>query len=113
MEVAGALGVESFRGVWPGVSTLPFIAKSLAAALSAEHLFPRTSGSGGSEGVLLVSVLVSCGGCDPTDFLVILTEDVSLPDSPPVDALALFDAFLSKLRAGLAPFLSLVHFSFS
>lgn len=52
--VPAALAPESFRVVWPGVSTLPFIARSLAAALSAEHLFPRTSGSGGSEGALFV-----------------------------------------------------------
>lgn len=54
MEVPAALPPESFRGVWPGVSTLPFIARSLAAALRAEHLFPRTSGSGGNTGMQFV-----------------------------------------------------------
>lgn len=57
-----ALVPESFRGVWPGVSTLPFMARSLAAALSAEHLFPRTSGSGGKDGVLFAGGLLSCKG---------------------------------------------------
>lgn len=46
------------------------------------------------------------------DFLVVLTEDVSLPDSPPVDVLALFDAFLSELCAGFFP-CRLLPFSFS
>lgn len=99
-EVPAALAPGSFRGVCPGVSTLPFIARSLAAALSAEHLFPRMRGSGGNEGVLLVGLL-SCE--DPTDFLVVLTEDVSLPDSPPVDVLPLFDTFLSELHIRFFP----------
>lgn len=94
-DVPAALAPGSLRGVWPGVSTLPFIACSLAAALRAEHLFPRTSGSGGTEGVLLVDAR------DPADFLVILTEDESLPDSPAVDVL--LDAFLSALRVRFFP----------
>lgn len=61
-EVPAALAPESFRVVCPGVSTLPFIARSLAAALSAEHLFPKTSGSGGNEDALFVGALLSCEG---------------------------------------------------
>lgn len=61
-EVPEAFVPGSFLGVWPGVSTLPFIARSLAAALSAEHLFPRTLGSGGNEGALFVGALLSCEG---------------------------------------------------
>lgn len=37
----------------PGVSTLPRMARSLAAAFRAEHLFPRTSGWLVLEGTLL------------------------------------------------------------
>lgn len=59
-EVPAALAPGSFRRVWPGVSTLPFIAWSLAAAFSAEHLFPRTSGSGGKADALFVDALLPC-----------------------------------------------------
>lgn len=59
-EVPAALAPGSFRRVWPGVSTLPFIAWSLAAALRAEHLLPRTSGSGGNEPALFVVALLPC-----------------------------------------------------
>lgn len=85
----------------PGVSTLPRMARSLAAAFRAEHLFPRTSGWGGVEGTLLDWGLLSGVGRGPEDFRVTLTEDVSLPDSPvPV----LLDTVLpsrSELLAGL------------
>lgn len=92
---------ESLRVVWPGVSTRPFMASSLAAALRAEHLFPRTSGSGGSEGgALLLGVL---GSCEAADFLVSLTEDESLPDSPPVDVLVLLEVLVSALRVRFLP----------
>lgn len=101
--VPADLVAESFRGVCPGVSTLPFIARSLAAALSAEHLFPRTSGSTGAGGELFSWHLPSCEDRDPEDFLVTLTDEVSLPDSPPVDALALLEACLSVLDAGFFP----------
>ena len=84
-ELPAALG--SFLSVCPGVSTRPFMASSLAAALRAEHLFPRTSGSGGAEGQLLAWGLP----CFP----VVLTDDVSLPDSPPVETAVLR---LSELR---------------
>lgn len=66
------------------------MAKSFAAAFSAEHLLPNTSGSGGTVRALLACVLQSCEGWDPADFLEVLTDDVSLPDSPPVDVVTLF-----------------------
>lgn len=97
-EAGGALGPASLRGVWPGVSTRPFIARSLAAALSAEHLFPRTRGSGGSGG--------GGGGVPSADLLAVLADEVSLPDSPPVDALPLLEArprFLPGRPAPLVP----------
>lgn len=80
-DTRGGLAPASFRGVWPGVSTRPFIARSLAAALRAEHLFPRTRGSGGGGG----------GGVRSADLLVVLADEVSLPESPPVDALPLLE----------------------
>lgn len=51
--------------------------------------------------MLLVDALAPCDARGPADFLVILTEDESLPDSPAVDVL--FDAFLSELQVRFFP----------
>ena len=92
------LAPESLLLLWPGVSTLPLMAWSLAAAFRAEHLLPRTSGWGGVELTLLGCGLLSAVGWDPKDFRV-TRVDVSLPDSPPVEVV-LLDRVLSVLLAG-------------